>query len=118
MVKHMKMFTWIESRMSEWAFAETVTKPLDAYAWPGGYPIYYTDGRNDTICAECANKLRQDYIDGIWTMLLEWAECGDVDSWVDPKEGYWLRGDANYEDDHMYCDQCSKQIESAYGEKE
>jgi hypothetical protein len=28
---------------------------LPAYAWPGGYPIYYVTKDNMVLCADCAN---------------------------------------------------------------
>lgn len=33
---------------------------LSAYAWPGGYPIYYLDYDNSLICAECARRSDQN----------------------------------------------------------
>lgn len=29
---------------------------LEAYAWPGGYPIVYLDKNDETLCAKCANE--------------------------------------------------------------
>ena len=36
-------------------YAYTVT--LDAYAWPGGYPILYYDDEGNELCADCAASL-------------------------------------------------------------
>ena len=33
-------------------YADTVT--LDAYAWPGGYPILYYDNEGHELCSDCA----------------------------------------------------------------
>lgn len=63
---------------------------LPAYAWPGGYPLFYLDTDNNTLCPACANK--HDMSSGI------------VDY------------DANWEDPSLYCDDCGKRIESAYAE--
>lgn len=68
---------------------------LDAYAWPGGYPIFYLDGENSVLCPDCADSAREDEVKSFRPVA-----C-----------------DVNYEDDSLYCDQCSKQIESAYGEE-
>lgn len=29
---------------------------LPAYAWPGGYPVYYIDKQDNVICPKCANR--------------------------------------------------------------
>ena len=36
-------------------YADTVT--LDAYAWPGGYPILYYDNEGHELCSDCAASL-------------------------------------------------------------
>ena len=36
-------------------YADTVT--LDAYAWPGCYPILYHDNEGNELCADCAASL-------------------------------------------------------------
>lgn len=63
---------------------------LPSYAWPGGYPVFYFDSDNNTLCPNCANKT------GYST--------------------YPTAYDVNYEDDSLYCDDCSLRIESAYAE--
>ena len=65
---------------------------LVSYAWPGGYPVFYFDTDNDTLCPDCANK------EGMSTEV--------------------VASDVNWEDESLYCDDCSKQIHSAYGEDE
>lgn len=62
-----------------------------AYAWPGGYPIYYVDAGNNVLCPDCANR---------------------EDEYADPVTD----SDVNYEDEGLYCDDCGAKIESAYGE--
>lgn len=64
---------------------------LSSWAWPGGYPIYYLDKENNCLCPDCANR--------------------DVDQSQDV-----IAADINWEDQTLHCDDCSKQIESAYGE--
>lgn len=64
---------------------------LPAYAWPGGYPIYYVTSYNNIVCPECANKMIKD----------EYEDITDYD--------------INWEDNKMFCEGGCK-IESAYGE--
>jgi len=59
---------------------------LDAYAFPGGYPIFYLDDTNNVLCANCASQEEKIPIGGInWESL-------------------------------CYCDECGEEIGSAYGE--
>lgn len=69
---------------------------LSAYAWPGGYPIFYLDAESSVLCPKCAEKSRTD----------------DVEKFRP------IAADCNWEDASLYCDQCSKRIESAYAEPE
>ena len=62
---------------------------LPAYAWPGGYPIYYLTEEEETVCAACANTETSDP-----------AEYGAV----------------NWESTDMVCADCGEFIESAYGD--
>jgi len=64
---------------------------LPAYAWPGGYQLIYLTKDGSTVCPECANKEADD----------SQAVIGvDV---------YW-------EGPAVCCDDCGREIESAYGE--
>lgn len=65
---------------------------LPAYAWPGGYPLYYADGEDSILCPVCADKSRKD-----WTPSRRPVSVG-----------------VNYEDAYLYCDDCGNQIEVAY----
>jgi hypothetical protein len=65
------------------------TGQLAAYAWQGGYPIYYVTSEGATLCPACANK-----------------DDGD-----DPPVG----GDVHWEGEPLTCDDCQGEIESAYG---
>ena len=64
---------------------------LPTYAWPGGYPLHYIDKQSNVLCPECANH-----------------EIDDSQAVI----GY----DINWEDESMFCDDCGKHIEAAYGE--
>lgn len=71
---------------------------LQAYAWPGGYPLFYLDRENSVLCPACANKSDSD------------AE--EVPQFKP------IAADVNYEDASLTCDQCNGRIESAYAEEE
>lgn len=72
------------------------------YAWPGGYPIYVymTDG--EMLCRDCVRSNYREISHA--TRHKErsgWAAAGvDV---------YW-------EGPNMFCAQCNKELESAYGD--
>jgi hypothetical protein len=69
---------------------------LPAYAFPGGYPIFYLAADNGVLCPDCANAYTPDRDN---ERQLKPVEC-----------------DINYEDDSLYCEHCNKRIESAYAE--
>jgi hypothetical protein len=83
---------------------EVCRKPLDAFAWPGGYPLYYLTYDNAVLCPACVN-----------------AEIVRVDAEIksqDRNDQFRVVGaDVNYEDTSLFCDNCDKLIESAYGEE-
>lgn len=70
-----------------------------AYAWPGGYPIYYMVEDNGILCPGCAN-----------------GENGSEAS-EDNEDRQWkLVGmDVHWEGESLLCDHCEKEVESAYG---
>jgi hypothetical protein len=70
-----------------------------AYAWPGGYPMYYLCKDGGVLCPKCLNDNK--------------ALINDPDE----PEWYVLASDINYEDPDLYCDNCSERIESAYAEE-
>ena len=74
---------------------------LTKYAWPGGYPVFYLVADNGVLCADCANG------------------TNDSDASEDTDDTQWklVACDVNWEDESLYCDYCSAQIESAYGEE-
>jgi hypothetical protein len=73
---------------------------LSAFAWPGGYPIYYTTRDGGTLCPACAN-----------------GENGSDAALPGQDDPQWhvVAADIHWEGDPMMCDHCYKDIESAYG---
>lgn len=69
-----------------------------SFAWPGGYPVFYLSADNGVLCPKCANDNRK------------------FDAPDDPQWNV-VAADVNWEDDSLYCDNCSQRIESAYAEK-
>lgn len=70
-------------------------EPVEHYAFPGGYPLFYyvrSDDGHLHCCPSCVNQNR------VGTNV---ASC---------------EGHINYEDETLTCDVCEKKIESAYGE--
>ena len=65
---------------------------LPAHAFPGGYPIFYMDQDNSVLCPTCAQKDKEDS----YYVIKEYA--------------------INEENEDLFCDECSKQIESAWGD--
>lgn len=63
---------------------------LPAYSWPGMYPMYYATRDGLVVCAKCANRDDSDLVGA----------------------------DANWENAHLYCDDCGTRIESAYAEED
>lgn len=63
-----------------------------AYAWPGGYPIVYLDKNGCVVCPDCAfnDAIAGSYF-GPYTPAIHW------------------------EGDPLFCDECGKEIASAYG---
>ncbi len=65
---------------------------VTAFAWPGGYPMYYVTRDGLTICPQCAGD--------------------DEKNDSDPVVG----GDVFWEGPPMWCDDCGREMESAYGD--
>lgn len=93
-------------RMRKHLRMEVNRKPLDAYAWPGGYPLYYLCADGGALCPGCVNA----EIDLIDPDTRDWiADRRLRTGWV------IVAVDVNYEDDSLTCDHCNDPIESAYG---
>jgi len=69
------------------------TGKLPAYAFPGGYPIYYLDSENSVLCADCATKSADDPDEVQHFKPISFGVIEDA-------------GD----DDLTFCGQCSKNI--------
>jgi hypothetical protein len=69
------------------------------YTSIGSYPLFYLDDKDNVLCPFCAAE--------------EEANAKDPE--------HWARGIAacgiNWEDPQLYCDECSRRIESAYADE-
>ena len=74
---------------------------LDAYAWPGGYPLIYMCADGDVLCPACANGENGS----------EASELPDT-----PRDWRLIDVDVHWEGPPEQCAHCGAQIESAYGE--
>jgi hypothetical protein len=96
---------WVEDdlEMNEYAVAEAARLDVEthqdegmvcfeAYAWPGGYPLYYYDTNGFPLCPICAAK-------------------------PSGPEGRVVGRKVNYEDNDLWCDSCCRRIPSAYGDQ-
>ena len=68
---------------------------LTAYAWPGGYPLFYIDKFASAICVKCARELDR------------------MGEQYEKPIGY----EVNWESNDLYCDVCSNKIDCAYCDK-
>ena len=75
----------------------------EAYAWPGGYPLFYVTQDCACLCPACCDSDRE---------LIEAAAADNDAQWN------VVAADVNWEDTALYCDHCNKRIESAYGDDE
>lgn len=75
-----------------------------AYAWPGGYPLYFVTSDGAALSFDAAKAERRNILDSIAHRL---------------SDGWRVIGmDINWEDANLYCDHTGKRIESAYAEEE
>jgi hypothetical protein len=74
-----------------------------AYAWPGGYPLYFVTADGGALSFESAQENAAQIRDAI----IE-----------DDKRGGWrvIGVEVNWEDGELYCDHSGERIESAYAE--
>jgi hypothetical protein len=102
---------------------------LDAYAWPGGYPVYYLDKNNDVLCPKCAQAILEAVrADALLIALGAFAEDEDGELAAPYLHEMWnaigwessrdvpIRYDAHYEGAPLVCEECQAEIESAYGD--
>lgn len=79
------------------------TGEVAAYAWPGGYPLFYLAADAETLCPGCVNGNIRRIVDNIFD------DFEDADWRI-------VARDVNWEDSAMYCGNCGERIESAYAE--
>lgn len=85
---------------------EVSRKPLDSFAWPGGYPIYYLMADGGVLCPDCINR----------EILIVDGERKDVENGERHPDKQWhcVGYDVNFEDVNCKCDHCYKFIDPAY----
>jgi len=76
---------------------------LPAYAWPGGYPLYYICQDGGTLCPACANGGNGSI-----------AYISNSSDGIDDAQWHIVGQDVNYEDNLLFCGHCNAQIEAAY----
>ena len=76
---------------------------LDAYAWPGGYPVYAVMADGEALCPRCVRESVR--------LILAATHTLEPASWDD-----WRLAGAqvNWEDSDLYCAHCGNPIEAAY----
>lgn len=74
-----------------------------AYAWPGGYPLYFITADGAALSFKAAKAERRNILEAIRDND---ARCG------------WRVAamEINFEDTELYCDHTNEKIESAYGD--
>lgn len=74
---------------------------LVTYAWPGGYPLFYMVGDDDSfgkLCPDCAQLV------------------ADAPGDYSPDQFRYRAVAPNWEDTDLWCDQCNERIPCAYGD--
>lgn len=71
------------------------------FAWPGGYPLFFTTRDCAALCFDCTRK---EWRQVVWDVLRNASTGWRVDAC-----------DVNWEDSDLTCAHCNKRIESAYG---
>jgi len=83
---------------------------FDAFAWPGGYPIYYLFADNGVCCPACANRENGSIAEfDPDKVRLSAYELGSDAQWQ------LVACDVHYEGEPLTCEHCGASIESAYG---
>ena len=107
---------------NQWAidrYVDSDSGQLITYAWPGGYPVVYYDKDYEPLCPDCANKLRNEWVEAV----KEYESTTEEDI---KQEVYWAvqmcadamprYGGVYYEGPVTLCAECNAGIESAYGD--
>jgi hypothetical protein len=76
--------------------SKTRREPVEHYAFPGGYPLFYYVESDDGQMHSCPSCVNQNKVG---------------------KAVKICKGHINYEDETLTCDVCEKRIESAYGDE-
>lgn len=81
----------------------------------GGYPVLYFTKDNDTLCAECAVRLDNEYKAA---QVDHKAALTDDTRWalVFARDAAPVNGDVYYEGPAVQCDECGAMITSVYGD--
>lgn len=88
---------------------EVSRQPLPAFAWPGGYPLYYPFSDGGVCCPECVNR----------EIVLVDDDMRDARRFgCRPRRGGFAveSPEANYEDADLVCDHCGQAIPAAYAD--
>ena len=75
-----------------------------AYAWPGGYPLYFITADGEALCFKCAKENAKQIM------------SNQFDNWH--YDWRVIGCEINYEDNDLQCCHCNSKIESAYGEED
>lgn len=86
---------------------EVNRKPLDTFAWPGGYPLFYLFTDGGCICPECANANIEEIDAAMRDPRGNRAHSSGCGGWA--IDGF----DVNYEEE-LSCDNCGEAIPAAY----
>jgi hypothetical protein len=84
--------------------------PPPAFAWPGGYPIFYVFRDGGVVCPKCVAKEIE---------LIDHANK-EKQPPRHASHGGWAVDacEVNWEEPDMHCDHCGRRIPSAYAEPE
>lgn len=74
------------------------------YAWPGGYPLYFTCADGSPLSFDAAKEEKE--------LIIESIQNDAQDEW------HVVGFDINWEDTEMYCIHTGEKIQSAYGDDE
>lgn len=92
-----KALAYVSEGCESWS-TEFLRWEWEAWAWPGGYPIYYVTQDGGILSYQAANE-----------NLARTLDVGD-------DQFYIVDMDVNYEDPGLYCDHTNERIPSAYAE--
>jgi hypothetical protein len=96
---------------------ESLIQSLIGGAWtfPGCYPKYYVTKDCSCLCYKC---LAPRKVLGGKALFINPRAIDAIENPNSDTEWEVIGVDVNYENPSLYCDECSKRIESAYAEPE